>query len=299
MKGRPDFYDKRLALGSMIRSFKALTTPAELIYLNDGPIPSDRMSVMRQSGEVITRAEMGNRGSISTALRLPIERAWKRDDLVWFAEDDYLYRPNALEVFTQAANCYGDAQYFGLYALIGNRQPNGTPPEDGRVPARWQSDKPECISGEIWRKALSTTSTFGARVWAIEADRNMMMAAMRCGGAFDHSTCLVYQGFTPYPLWFLAREIRAASSIDLLIRALLVSLVRTGFNMYAAIRRMWTPRRKLVASDPSLATHLETAFLAEGFDWALLAADTRAWMLSSGLLSNVDPVASSFATQRR
>lgn len=167
-------------------------------------------------------------------------------------------------------------------ALIGNRMPNGEPPQDKRIPKQWKPGEAQLVNGEIWRKALSTTSTFGARVRTIESDRKMMFAAMRCGGAFDHSKCLAYQGFTPYPLSFLAQAVSAAEGPMSVARELLIAVVRASFNGYAAARRA-TSRRLLIASDPSLATHLEAAFLAIGSDWRAIAADTGVWMQANGL----------------
>jgi len=270
----------------MVRAAQAISQKAvELIYLNDGPIPADRLRVMRETGEVIAKSRLGNSGSLRAAFSLPTERAWNPDDLVWFAEDDYLYLPNALADLVAAKEAYTNADYFSLYALIGNRLPNGSPSEDKRVPENWQSDSPRKIKGSIWRKALSTTSTFGARVRTVKEDRGMMLAAMRCGGAFDHSTCLAYQGFTPYPLWFLAQGVWGATRPIPVARSLAASLVRAGFNVYAAARSMKRSPRFLVASDPALITHLESAFLADGVDWAAVAADTQLWV-AAGLTTD-------------
>jgi hypothetical protein len=237
---------------------------------------------MRKTGEVLARSNMGNIGSIRAALKLPSERVWNRDDLVWFAKGDYLYRSNALESLDRASAVCGGADCFGLYALIGNRMPNGEPRQDKRIPKQWKRGEAQLVNGEIWRKALSTTSTFGARARTIEADRKMMFAAMRCGGAFDHSKCVTYREFTPYPLSFLGQAVSAAEGPIGVARELLIAVVRASFNGYAAARCA-TSRRSLIASDPSLATHFEAAFLAIGSDWRAIAADTGVWMQANGL----------------
>ena len=99
-KGRPAFYSKRLALASCIRAFQALEAhepgSAELIFLNDGPIADDLVEMMERSGEVLARPHRGLRASVRASLDLPAARGWAPDDLVWFAEDDYLYKPRAL-----------------------------------------------------------------------------------------------------------------------------------------------------------------------------------------------------------
>jgi hypothetical protein len=94
------------------------------------------------------------------------------------------------------------------------------------------------------------------------------------GEAWDHATCLAYQGYRPFGLRDLAGgrpepghmgRPRAAAR-----RVALVG-VRTAANL-AALARPQSARRTLVASDPDLVTHLERRFLAPGTDWAALAA---------------------------
>jgi len=251
---------------------------AEVIFLNDGPISPIILAMMRKAGEIVQRSKLGNVGSLREALTMPLERGWLADDLVWYSEDDYLYRPDALLSLVAAAKAMPEADYFGLYALIGNRQPNGGPSSDERVPASWKGGDVRSVDGAPWRLGLSTTSTFGARVRTISADRAMMLMAMRCGGAFDHTTCLAYQGFTPFPASFLLRPLREQASLGSWLRACAIAAARVGFNVYVAARRSKTPQRLLVASDPALATHMETAFIAQGFDWARGAAETEMWM---------------------
>jgi hypothetical protein len=76
-KGRPDYYSKILALASLVRSFRQVTPgEAELIFLNDGPIPADRLRLMEASGEVLARSKLGLRGSMQGALALPGATIW-------------------------------------------------------------------------------------------------------------------------------------------------------------------------------------------------------------------------------
>jgi hypothetical protein len=278
-KGRPPYYSKLLALASFVRAFGELNKGrAEVIYLNDGPIPTDRLRLMERSGEVLARAHMGLEGSIRSALALPAERHWPRGDLVWLAEDDYLYQPRALTGLVAAAEAYPEAAYFALYALIGNRLPNGTALEDERVPRAWRDSEPRLVDGHPWRQALSTTSTFGGRIEPLLEDRRMMHAAMRTGGAWDHTTCLMYQGFQPFPMSAVMQSLRRARGRESWWRRVTFAARLVGLKGYQAARALTGYRgRLLIAPDPALITHLETAYLALGTDWTSVAESTRQW----------------------
>ena len=278
-KQRPEFYSKRLSLLSLIKAFQQLTPgSAELIFMNDGPIPEDRLELMKSSGEVIMRSNLGGLGSVTATLDLPMERGWAKDDLVWFAEDDYLYRPRALTDLVAAANAFPEAAYFGLYALMGMRQPNGVLFDDPlRMPRGWSDSEITRVNGHPWRRALSTTSTYGVRVKALVEDYAIMKIAMRSGGAWDHTIALMYQGFTPYPANSLFQALISKDSRKGLPRRAAICGARVGLNLYGVLRALKPSRhRLLVAPEPALITHMETEHMAAGTDWHAVAAQTVA-----------------------
>ncbi|CAN5175526.1 hypothetical protein BH10PSE17_BH10PSE17_05690 [soil metagenome] len=280
-KGRPEYYSKHLALASAVRAFQSLEPgQAELLFLNDGPIPDDRLRLMEQSGEIIARSQMGLRGSMRNALALPSERGWPADDLVWLAEDDYLYLPQAFSGLLAAASAFPEADYFGLYARIGDRLPNGMVSVEERLPRSWSGSEPVAVLGHPWRRALSVTSTFGARVKPLIEDRAMMHRAMQSGGAWDETTCLIYQGHFPYPLATLMRPFQGfRDAKGGLVRNVAAMAVRAGMNVYPPLRALTgVHNRVLVAPDPALSTHLETAYLSTGTDWSAFAADMQTWL---------------------
>ena len=167
-------------------------------------------------------------------------------------------------------------QYFGLYGLIGDRQPNGRPHIDSRIPSEWCERDRYKIGDESWCTGLSTTSTFGVRVGALERDYFMSNVAMETGGAFDHSICLSYQNYQPFPRTFLVSEFRRSSHS---IRATVIATVRMVFNVYIEMRRRYigVPHTLLVA-DPALITHMEEDNMALGSDWARVATDVTLWL---------------------
>jgi hypothetical protein len=274
-KGRPDYYSKRLSLMSLIQAFQQLSPgTAELIFINDGPIPDDRLQLMQSSGEVVMRTRLGMQGSLRAILEMPIVRSWPQDDLVWFAEDDYLYQPRAFTDLLAAAEVFPQAAYFGLYALIGMREPNGAEFKDIlRVPGGWSESEVTLVNGHPWRRALSTTSTFGARVKALVEDYPMMQRAMYTGGAYDHSTCLMYQGFMPYPAQSLLGFLLARNTNSRFYRRAAICALRLALDIYALKYVLKRSRHRiLVAPEPALITHLETEHLAVGTDWEMVAA---------------------------
>ena len=279
-KQRPEYYSKTLALASLVRSAQALPAgAAEIVFLNDGPIPAERVRLMEQSGEVVEREDHGLKHSLLSTLRLPTERRWPADDLVWFAEDDYLYQLQAFQALTQAAATLPAAAYFGLYALIGARLPNGRPFDANRVPNDWQDSDPVTIAGHPWRRALSTTSTFGARVGALAADLGMIRLAMRSGSDWDHSTCLMYQGFLPFRSDYLMTTLGNAERYGPPPRRAAIVGLRLALNLYQMVRaRRPQARKLLMAADPPLITHLETEHMAVGAEWPQLAREIDQWL---------------------
>jgi hypothetical protein len=290
-KDRPAFYSKVVALASCIRAFEALEVgTAEIIYLNDGPIPADRIRLMERSGEILACSRLGMKGSMRRALAIPYERAWPADDLVWFAEDDYLYLPQAFKDLVAAAISFPDADYFALYALIDILLPNGSPGIEHRLrwfPGHWLERRCVVVGDRCWERALSTTSTFGGRPRAIVEDRLLMHIAMIYGGAWDHTTCLLYQGLCPFPYVSLVEPLRASRTVKGFVRDIAILAARLALNGYQNVRR-WTGStpRLLIAPDQALATHLETQFLAVGADWNCLAEETQRWLMAASALIN-------------
>ncbi len=114
-KNRPGYYSKHIALLSLLRSADGLRDP-EIVFLNDGPIPGARGALMAERGEVVTIAAGSNRASYRAAVAREAAGAGEAGpELVWFAEDDYLYRPEELPALVAGAATVSDADYFSLY----------------------------------------------------------------------------------------------------------------------------------------------------------------------------------------
>jgi hypothetical protein len=288
-KGRPDFYSKLLALTSFARAVATARRPVEVIFVNDGPIPDDRLRVMRETGEVVLLPGVGNKRSLLTALSMPAARGWPARDVVWFAEDDYLYRADAIDRLIGAADAVSAADYLALYALIGDR-----PPEGGRAPS-WLNvpvDEhpvaPVTLQGHEWRAALATTATFGVRTEVIRTDRHVFAWSLATSSTWDYTASLAYHGIVPFPWRRLASEPRPiAPSPGRRARTLAAVPARIGVDLAAL--RLRRRRRLLLASDPALCTHLESAHLAQGTDWSTIAAETADWAGTRGIEIDMVP----------
>jgi hypothetical protein len=282
-KNRPAYYSKSLALASLLRALTVARRRIEVVFLNDGPIPDQRLLAMGNAGEIVALPGVGNKRSLLTALALPSKRGWPARDVVWFAEDDYLYQPDALDQLIAAADLAPAADYLGLYALIGDR-----PPQGGRVPD-WitipmgrSAGGAVTVDGHDWQVALATTATFGARVEAIRADRHAFALSLATSSTWDYTACLAYQGFRPFSWRRLAADPRPGRrSMHRRARTLAAVPGRVAVNV-AAIR-LRRRRRLLLAADPALCTHLESGHLACGSDWSSVAVETADWAASQGI----------------
>src|SRR5262249_31988772 len=137
-------------------------------------------ATMRAVGEVLPAARSGIMGSYLSAVDFALERLGD-GDLVYLAEDDYLYADNALSALLAAANALPQASYFGFYASIFMPRSQGF----------WVDAVP-------WHTAEGTTLSFAARIGALRGDRRLHGLTCRVGGVVDTELCLAYQGRKPY-----------------------------------------------------------------------------------------------------
>jgi L-lactate dehydrogenase (cytochrome) len=69
-KNRPPYYSKLLGLASVVRAVRESGVSPDVVYWNDGPIPIDRLEVMRTTGEVVQIDGGSNRRSYRAAIEL-------------------------------------------------------------------------------------------------------------------------------------------------------------------------------------------------------------------------------------
>jgi hypothetical protein len=273
-KGRPSWYSKDLALASFLAAATEVDR-LDVVFLNDGPIPAPRLTTMRGRGRVHAITGGSNRASYLAALKLAVRSDWADDDLVLFAEDDYLWRPDALSSLAEAG-ARGRAEYFAPYGV-------GTHDDiEGRVP-QWRRPRTsrgeESVPEEVvrWVPHESTTSTFAVRVGALREDHRLLVLCCLSGGDFDHTSLLAVQGIPRFTLRDLVSHHPGTSTNPAvkLARALYLTAFRGAVDV-ASLRRP-ARRRRLAAADPAVCTHMEDGWLApapvgQERYWAELAA---------------------------
>ncbi|MCX6463248.1 MAG: hypothetical protein NTW05_06600 [Pseudonocardiales bacterium] len=282
-KGRPPYYSKALALQATLRAVHE--ADVEIVFINNGPIPDHLVSVMRRHGEIVTLPDVGMRRSFLTGLRLPHKLGWDPDDIAYFCEDDYLHVPEAF-VHLKAAAAELDASYFALYGPLLDDEEPGTPVWDLQkidsevvYPRGFTPAPPVEAGGWRWKRILSTTSTFGARVGALRADVPIFWQSGLPHRKMyrDYDMCVTYQGYEAYRWGELGRDLVLRGDGALGERARRAALVPFKAAMNVRSHRRPGNRHALVCAAPNLATHLESAFIAPGRDWAEVAAETADW----------------------
>lgn len=277
-KDRPDFYSKLLTLVSFVRA-AAQVPEAEVVFLNDGPIPADRLSVMERSGRVVQIADqpVGMRESYRLGLTMPDRENWPDTDIVSFSEDDYLFAEDAFSALQEADAGLPEASYFTMgidkpdYEQPGARELHG-------LPRGWQTQPDRVVGDRVWFNAGSTASTFSARVGALRADLDIFLL---CMGPFrrrylDHETCLLYQGQVPYHGTELLLGLPGDFIPSVRGLARTVYLIPYRFRLNARGRQQHQPHH-LYAPHPTLAAHLDLAQLTADQDWLKVARETVLW----------------------
>ena len=295
VKPRPPYYSKLLALASLVRAARALPVPAELVFLNDGPMPADRLRVMEEFGEVRT-VRRGGSDSRSYREMLADEAASSAPDdgLVWLAEDDYLYLEDGLVRLVEGAAALPHADYFMIYgskAVDPVRSTGRTLvflPEGG-------ADHPDSVvtevAGSTWYRIGSTTSTFGLRRRALREDLRVLRYGALTGGSWDSSSCRMVQGYRAYSAGQIRADLLPFASAPPRAwpKSIARGLVRTGALPLS--RRPADKRRVFMGLDPEHAFHMEAGDVpphpltarTSKIDWAAVAAESAAWGRDHGI----------------
>ncbi|MGX5655280.1 hypothetical protein ACWKWC_10965 [Geodermatophilus nigrescens] len=277
-KNRPEYFDKRSCLLSFLRSADAVGGDVELVFVNNGPIAEERVAMMREHGTIVDLPGVGVHASYASALGVATDGRWPDTDVVWFSEDDFLYRPEAFSALAEAAAALPEADYLGLYGSSPDA-PHTQPGPGLHRPRTWTDLPPWRVGDQEWVRFYSTTATFGARIGALREDlgifrwctvphRNMFR---------DHDTSLLYQGFEPYSYRRLARDLvgGAPGTAKEKVREAFMAPFMLATNLRS--HRRSDRRRLLVGPRPNLATHVELGYIASGTDWAEVANGAREW----------------------
>jgi hypothetical protein len=257
-KPRPAGFSKLRSLESFLAAWPH---HGDLIFLNDGPLPGEQLELMEAAGEVVVRPAHDAMSAYWTALELALAQPWADDDLVYFGEDDYLYRPDTFTALERAAEQLPDVDHFAPYATIGHTMPNGEPLHDGLKRPRIGAERLTATGDVAWHRATSHTVSFAIRVRALRADRTLHKLALKASGAWDHTMCLACEGIVPYTPRELLEPLHAPTGATPSRRAKIVTW-RLVLSALALHRR----RRPhvIAAPSPALASHLEVGLTATG-----------------------------------
>jgi hypothetical protein len=294
VKPRPPYYGKLLALASLLRAADAVAVRPELVFLNDGPMPADRLRVMEAHGEVRPVRRGGSDArSYREMLADEAARPGDGEDLVWLAEDDYLYTGDAFVRLLAGAERLPQADYLMLYGSVALDVARSAGRDHVRLP-QGGSDAPAAevvdVDGTAWFRIASTTSTFGLRRRALREDVRLLRLGARTGGAWDDASCLLVQGFRPFAPGEVRRDLLPLGQpLAGWPRSIARGLVR--FAVQPLSRRRPARRRVLMGSDPELAFHMEAGDVAphppsvrtSKTDWAVVAAESARWGRAHGI----------------
>jgi hypothetical protein len=182
----------------------------------------------------------------------------------WFAEDDYLYRPDAFTQLATAVGAIASADYFALYTADGSQwsaahksQPDLTVPDlvEGRP----------VTNGVEWHRVRGTTSTFGVRASALLADQRLLKLGSMVGAPFDGATWHALQGVPPFSWRHLHHDLDAYWGPRGVAKVVAKPLMRTVLNL--EVTRSRGRARVLAAPVADLAAHLEEGLIPAGYDW--------------------------------
>ena len=262
-KSRPAWFSAERALRSFLAACAQAGSPVDLVFVADGGVPPELAPLVADSGPVVPVRG----GSAPRSFRRLLDVATARetgDALVWFAEDDYVYRPEALALVLAAARALPQADLFGVYTPDNAAWHRRHASQPGLRPPEERFD----VAGRPWRRTWDSTSTFGLRAAALRADAGLLRLCSRAGGPWDQACVAAVQGVPPYPVSALHRDLFLRPSRASAGRVVSRPLLRAAVDTAARTRspRTW------VSPVVDLATHAEPGYVSPGSDWAALAA---------------------------
>ncbi|MBI2143986.1 hypothetical protein HYU17_02440 [Candidatus Woesearchaeota archaeon] len=249
-KKRPAYFSKLACLKSFLNAANRLSGSGckkAFYFPNDSPIPEDRLSLMEKYGKII---DIGGRGNVESC-RFIYELAKKQDtEFVYFSEDDYIYCENAFESMLDGLNSVKSADYITLY---------DHPDRYANIRTEGMK-KAKVYTGSYnhWRTVSSATMTWGGRAKAFRKD------------------------WWKFRLFSLGVEKKDGPALKLLNAALSLGYLypnweQNAWHFIQGIKPFYLafPKRKLIGSIPSLATHCHSEFMAPLVNWEKISKDAE------------------------
>ncbi len=197
----------------------------------------------KQSFYKLVNTNLGNAASFRYLINQEL-KLLQDDDLVYFAEDDYLYRNNADQFLEEGL------KYFDYVSLYDHPDKYGVNPSELNllVPKGKLSEYTQVIKGKmsLWRTTNSTTMTFGCLVGTVRKD------------------LLIWNLFTRgfrIPRDFYTWILLTCPTRNFLRPNIKFSIVILLSNLFF----LFSGRRTLGIPVPSVSAHLEIGMVPENF----------------------------------
>jgi len=261
VSGKPIFsFTDKLALVQLnLKCFKAATGSLKVklwvILDNCPPAYEELVKVLfpQPDVELILLKGEGNEATFSRQIEVLTNQT--AAELVYFAEDDYLYLPNALESAVGFMRRHPEADFATLYDHADNytkyiHRVKGA--EFVEAGCRWHTISSTCLTFMARKSALLET----AKVFHTFRQKNSDLG-----------------------IWLALTKVRAVNPWSF-IRSLGDGLFFTASHVlawrHASRQLLFGKRRTLWVAMPSLATHMEASGLAPGVAWEnIFAPDTK------------------------
>jgi hypothetical protein len=275
-KQRPPWYSRPLALLSLRTALQSADIEQTFTFVADGHLPRDLLPLVRPTDGLARISGGSAASSLRRALDVALVAAENdpAETFYWLAEDDYLYRPDAITALVAAVEHFAEVDYFTLYEPDDSAwfeahksQPAATVPPLALA---------QPTSSDVrWRRVSHTTSTFGLRRATLLEDARLLKVGTTPGAPFDAATWHALQGIQPYPWRYLFTDLAGHLRPRGIAKVVGKPPMRAVVNG-AARRRASRGRRLLIAPISDLAMHLESDVIPAGTTWEELARECLA-----------------------
>jgi hypothetical protein len=198
--------------------------------------------------EVIELPGVGNRATFGRQIDLLLEQEYS--ELVYFAEDDYYYLPGQLATMVEFMRTHPDVHFATPYDHLDYYQaPLHRPPQETTT-----------FEGRNWRRVGSTCLTF-------LTSRTVLRQTKRVFASY------VATRNTDYGVWFSLTKFRVRNPLTIfagLNDRLLTSAVVATAWFYNWRELVFGEHWNVWAPTPTIATHMDSEFLAPGYEWAAI-----------------------------
>lgn len=246
----------RTCLLSFLKSTEGLTI--RYYFILDGcPDSYDKLIEELFSGQAITIIKVDKIGNLATfALQVEILMKQQDAELVYFAEDDYLYRPGEFKKMLDFIKNREDVDFLSCYFS----------PDICNHPIHDHQRKITEANGNLWISASSTCMTF-LTTKRILAETYQVLLTYSKG----NNDCALWLVLTKTHIYNPFRYLKYFSLDDKESFNIMKVAVKYSFRYFFTFKRyqLWIPY-------PGIGTHLEKDLVMHPEEWINLAADIDA-----------------------